>query len=1382
MLHPYARNSNTSSEALPDKRRSASYETPRIKLPFNQGQNQNTNANQQRQEQQSRIASDGVIYDHSAKLPYQARYSSQDELGPASVPVLIPPLDQAHEFQFGSNTESGCSPVMESPDGDSTIVGPSPSPPKSTTHSLTSNAIGSIIGSYYYSRSSVNLESVSTSSDLSKHLSRESQPRSLTESFTKPTHHRHNSDTSTLSTVSSADHANKSKRFVRYAMNTQSQFFNSTRKWEINNVIEWLEAHAFNKSWQETFKNNEISGNRFLDLENFDKDSPIWKQFSKYLELDDKLNSIDRFIELLAQESKKPENLSPVHLRNEYRKSTPVLSTPSSSSSSSNNQRPNSYVENRSKESKDQLPSPSHHSLFRKGHRSTGSDGKDKRKSLYSESNKKNEMKKSSGILNTIRKLGGDKAAGMVKSTTNRHSTRNSLAFSPPGLPPALEASFEVPALSPWQRSSADRPSIESTQSLTSIPSSQAASLHMVPSSPLDNDYFPKRQSRDDTITILVSKDNVAFTPLDIPRRLLEKEQASVIRNLIVDKLGLIRIGTIRFHLTEFNSVEGAALPDELLSKAIESTSLAKILVRQELESPQGSTNSSDSKSLETNSFKSTPVNLLQRINDSGVDYWNFKEDAVLAKIAENPVDSERGAVYQQQQQQYHNHKHPFPTNNGSSSIGSTPPALEELRRKHLSQQQKHQQHQHNFPLKFPFGYRNKQTPTLQVDTSQLRTETNASPDSAGSSFRVIRKGANEIDFDERRKSPYEKKPPKLIPNIYSSSVADMKTSPISASTMLTLRDEPKTSTSISRSARTLSDSVVDRADTIVARRAAPPPPSDRLDQIRRKNSLLHSPKKFPKKSVRIASNGSNSDEEFFVKPMKIRGVVPRDEVADASPNTSYSSQFDSENDFFVKPLKNKTSQMLVRPPVEEVYENLEKFFPHTNLDKPILDDDLPISATTTTTAGGAAGGGGGAAAAASRTTSATPTPTATTPPLSKKPTISRTFSNANISPVNNSHEAKAPHADNPFRVRRMKTIRGVANEARRKALMQRVDTPPTSFSGISRESSTKLKRSNTKMWGQKVYEVTRKEIDKGFVSKLRNKEGEYESFLWIKGELIGRGSFGDVHLALNVTTGEMIALKQVYTQSKIDVDEFNKEIENMKDLDHANIVQYLGCERQKNVYCLFMEYVAGGSIASCLKSYGQFDEELVRFITKQVLLGLEYLHSNNIIHRDLKADNLLLDLDGTCKISDFGISKKNSDIYANNANMSMKGTIFWMAPEVINNQSEGYSAKVDIWSLGCVVLEMFAGKRPWSNEAAISVIYKAGKEKKAPPIPADIRHLVSQEAELFINRCFTIEPTARPTAEQLLRDPFVNTNRSFCFEATEMARIIKYNSKVAPR
>jgi mitogen-activated protein kinase kinase kinase len=103
---------------------------------------------------------------------------------------------------------------------------------------------------------------------------------------------------------------------------------------------------------------------------------------------------------------------------------------------------------------------------------------------------------------------------------------------------------------------------------------------------------------------------------------------------------------------------------------------------------------------------------------------------------------------------------------------------------------------------------------------------------------------------------------------------------------------------------------------------------------------------------------------------------------------------------------------------------------------------------------------------------------------------------------------------------------------------------------------------------------------------------------------------------------------------------------------------------------------------------------------------------------QDLKSDNLLLDLDGVCKISDFGISKQSSmyyfylftygleDVYAND-HYTLAGTIFWMAPEVILSRKEGYSAKIDIWSLGCVVLEMFAGKRPWSTEEALGAMFK---------------------------------------------------------------------------
>ena len=110
--------------------------------------------------------------------------------------------------------------------------------------------------------------------------------------------------------------------------------------------------------------------------------------------------------------------------------------------------------------------------------------------------------------------------------------------------------------------------------------------------------------------------------------------------------------------------------------------------------------------------------------------------------------------------------------------------------------------------------------------------------------------------------------------------------------------------------------------------------------------------------------------------------------------------------------------------------------------------------------------------------------------------------------------------------------------------------------------------------------------------------------------------------------------------------------------------------------------------------------------------------------------------MDGTCKISDFGISKKTDNIYGNDKDATMQGSVFWMAPEVVRSKGDGYSAKVDIWSLGCVVLEMFAGRRPWGKDEVTAAIYKLGSGI-APPIPEDVSSVVSVQAVAFMCDCF---------------------------------------------
>lgn len=153
----------------------------------------------------------------------------------------------------------------------------------------------------------------------------------------------------------------------------------------------------------------------------------------------------------------------------------------------------------------------------------------------------------------------------------------------------------------------------------------------------------------------------------------------------------------------------------------------------------------------------------------------------------------------------------------------------------------------------------------------------------------------------------------------------------------------------------------------------------------------------------------------------------------------------------------------------------------------------------------------------------------------------------------------------------------------------------------------------------------------------------------WIRGALIGSGSFGNVYLAMDAQRGLLMAVKQVQLKSSSHSQErmrsmlaaLEREIELLKTLQHENIVQYLDSAIDENHLNIFLEYVPGGSVASLLRNYGAFEEALTKNWVKQILCGLEYLHSQTIIHRDIKGANILVDNKGGIKISDFGISKK---------------------------------------------------------------------------------------------------------------------------------------------
>ncbi|EMR11120.1 hypothetical protein PNEG_00717 [Pneumocystis murina B123] len=300
--------------------------------------------------------------------------------------------------------------------------------------------------------------------------------------------------------------------------------------------------------------------------------------------------------------------------------------------------------------------------------------------------------------------------------------------------------------------------------------------------------------------------------------------------------------------------------------------------------------------------------------------------------------------------------------------------------------------------------------------------------------------------------------------------------------------------------------------------------------------------------------------------------------------------------------------------------------------------------------------------------------------------------------------------------------------------------------------------------------ETARDVLDDNIFENNENKDFNFEKEVennntgptrWIKGALIGSGSFGSVFLGMNALSGELMAVKQVEIPSfdiqgckrkKAMLDALQREISLLKELHHENIVQYLGSSMDETHLTFFLEYVPGGSVTALLNNYGAFEEPLIRNFVRQILKGLNYLHNKKIIHRDIKGANILVDNKGGIKISDFGISKKveaNLLSMTRNQRPSLQGSVYWMAPEVVKQTL--YTRKADIWSLGCLIVEMFTGEHPFPKMNQLQAIFKIG-QYVSPEIP---EHCTS-EARHFLEKIFEPDYHARPTAADLLKYSFL--------------------------
>jgi mitogen-activated protein kinase kinase kinase len=277
----------------------------------------------------------------------------------------------------------------------------------------------------------------------------------------------------------------------------------------------------------------------------------------------------------------------------------------------------------------------------------------------------------------------------------------------------------------------------------------------------------------------------------------------------------------------------------------------------------------------------------------------------------------------------------------------------------------------------------------------------------------------------------------------------------------------------------------------------------------------------------------------------------------------------------------------------------------------------------------------------------------------------------------------------------------------------------------------------------------------------------------WQQGQFVGGGTFGSVYAAINLDSGQLMAVKEIRLQDPqlipTIVAQIRDEMGVLQVLDHPNIVQYFGIEPHRDKVYIFMEYCDGGSLAGLLEHGRIEDETVIMVYALQLLEGLAYLHERGVVHRDIKPENILLDHDGVIKFVDFGaakvIARQGKTMAAEHAatrqgrQNSMQGTPMYMSPEVIRGQTAGRLGAADIWSLGCVILEMATGRRPWAsldNEWAIMYNIAQGNPPQFPT-PEQL----SAPGLDFLEKCFNRDPVKRASAAELLQHDFIMTLRN---------------------